>query len=75
MLRGVRGIAEGRLGGVSVSGHRGRVGGGDGGSGAAAPLAAAALWLIDCGWTTHNKHHRDKQSAHELYAETVWYAN
>lgn len=45
-MLGVRGVTEGRWGGVSVSRHRGRVRGSDGGSGAAAPLAAAALWLI-----------------------------
>lgn len=47
---------------MSVSGHRGEVrGAGDGGgSGAAAPIAAAALWLIGCGRATHNKHPKAK---------------
>lgn len=71
MLRGVGGVTEGGYRGVSVPGHRGRVRGGDGGSGAAASLAAAALWLIGCGWTTHNKHHRDEQSAYELTENTI----
>lgn len=51
MLGGVR-----REGGLNVSRHRRWIGGSDGRSGAAAPLTAAALWLICCGWTTHNKH-------------------
>lgn len=73
MLGGVWGVTEGRQGGVRVSGHRGCFRGGDGGCGAAAPLTAAALWLIGCWWTTHNKHHMDKLSAYELYAETARY--
>ena len=65
MLGGVRGVTEGS----GVSRHRGRFRGGDGGGGAAAPLTAAALWLIGCGWTTHNQHPSGRRSAHELYAE------
>lgn len=71
MLGGVWCVTEGRLGGESVFGHRGRVRGGGGRSGAAAPLTAAALWLIGCGRTTHNKHHKDKLSAWALCWESV----
>lgn len=63
MFGGVRGAA-------SMTRHRGWIRGSDGGRGAAAPLAAAALWLVGRGWTTHNKHHKGKQSAYELYAAT-----
>lgn len=72
MFRGVGGITEGGRAAVCLSGHRGRIGGGGGERcGAATPLAAAALWLIGCGWTTHNQHHKKEPSAYELYAERV----
>jgi len=72
MHGGARGFADGREGGATVSGHGGRVRGGDGGGGgAAASLAAAALRLVGGGRTTHNKHHRDEPSAYELSHEIV----
>lgn len=65
ILGGVR-----KQGGLTVPRHRRRVWGSDGGSGAAAPLAATALWLICCGCTTHNKHRKVEQSAYSFCADT-----